>query len=267
MVNIIIHNNHNDELPWPFEQIKFDPSNPEQLPVETYQHVSYGHDSGEQEHKRVRYAVRPKWCKSKSELSIEYREEDQQYLPEGWPPAEEAGKAADDRFWFWGIHILTIKPGQEKGPSYWKPHGLEPMKGPGWRLAQITGGKMKSRKTAKQIQREQQGKFRSGLLKMDGRCALTEETSEAALEAAHIIPAHEGGFEYEENGILLRADIHRLFDSKNFSICPETGKVVLKNGFVYPSFDLHKAQLPEHILERVRTALEESYRRESLEGL
>lgn len=255
MVNIIIYNGPKGKLPWPFEQIKFDPSNPEQLPTETWQDVSYLRNQGAPERKWVRYVVRSKWCKAKSELSIKYREEDQQYLPEGWPSAEEAGKAASDRFWFWGIHILTIKPGQEKGPSCWKPHGLEPIKGPGWRLAQITGGKTKSRKTATQIKREQQGKFRSGLLETDGCCALTRETCKTVLEAAHIIPAHEGGFEYEENGILLRADIHRLFDSKKFSICPETGKVVVKNGFDYGPYDLRKAQLPEHVLGRVRTAL------------
>lgn len=255
MVNIIIYNGPNDEVPWPFEQIKFDPSNPERLPTETWQGVSYKRNLEALECKWVRYVVRPKWRKSKSELSIEYREEDQQYLPEGWPPAEEAGKAADDRFWFWGIHILTIKTGQEKGPSCWKPYGLEPMKGPGWRLAQITGGKTKSRKTANQIQREQQA-FREELLEMDGCCALTGETCETVLEAAHIVPAGDGGFEGAENGMLLRADIHRLFDSGKFSICPETGKIEVKNGFVYQSFALHDAQpLAEHVLGRVRTAL------------
>ena len=41
MVNIISYNGPKDEEPWPFEQIKFDPSNPERLPTETWQDASY----------------------------------------------------------------------------------------------------------------------------------------------------------------------------------------------------------------------------------
>ena len=92
---------------WPFEQIKFDPSNPEELPEETHQYVSYS-----KEHKWVRHIVRSKWLKTKSQLSIEYRAEDQTHLPEGWPLAE------DVEFWGWGLHILTIEPGKKLRPFH-----------------------------------------------------------------------------------------------------------------------------------------------------
>ena len=73
MSNLIIDDGDN----WPFEQIKFDPSNPEKVPAETYQYVSPPPESGEKKHKWVRYVVRSKWLKMKSELSIEYRAKDQ----------------------------------------------------------------------------------------------------------------------------------------------------------------------------------------------
>jgi len=44
------------------------------------------------------------------------------------------------------------------------------------------------------------------------RCAITGENTLAALEAAHIVPySGEGGHDVR-NGLLLRADFHRLFD-------------------------------------------------------
>ena len=90
---------------------------------------------------------------------------------------------------------------------------------------------------------------------MDGRCALTRETCETSLEAAHIVPDHQGGLAYPENGMLLRADIHRLFDAGKFQICPETGRVLEYADFDYRSFTLQEAQLSEGVLDRIRTAL------------
>lgn len=45
------------------------------------------------------------------------------------------------------------------------------------------------------------------------RCAITREKTLPALEAAHIKPYSESGPHKVENGLLLRSDIHRLFDS------------------------------------------------------
>ncbi|HEX7130847.1 MAG TPA: HNH endonuclease [Rhodanobacteraceae bacterium] len=45
------------------------------------------------------------------------------------------------------------------------------------------------------------------------RCALTGENTLVALEAAHIVPySQQGGTHDVRNGLLLRADFHRLFD-------------------------------------------------------
>lgn len=44
------------------------------------------------------------------------------------------------------------------------------------------------------------------------RCAITGESTLVALEAAHIIPYSKDGSHEIRNGLLLRADFHRLFD-------------------------------------------------------
>lgn len=58
-----------------------------------------------------------------------------------------------------------------------------------------------------------QGSFRISVMDAYGRaCAVTTEHSLPVLEAAHIRPYAQGGTHEIRNGILLRSDIHRLFD-------------------------------------------------------
>lgn len=53
------------------------------------------------------------------------------------------------------------------------------------------------------------------------RCAITGESTLMALEAAHIVPySGEGGHDVR-NGLLLRADFHRLFDAGLVSVTPD----------------------------------------------
>lgn len=61
--------------------------------------------------------------------------------------------------------------------------------------------------------REGQAAFRSALMKAyDGRCAITGCSVREALEAAHIIRFLGADANHITNGLLLRADIHTLFD-------------------------------------------------------
>jgi len=46
----------------------------------------------------------------------------------------------------------------------------------------------------------------------DRRCSVTGEATLPVLEAAHILPVSRGGIHSPDNGLLLRADIHKLFD-------------------------------------------------------
>lgn len=52
------------------------------------------------------------------------------------------------------------------------------------------------------------------------RCAITRERTLPALEAAHIRPYSEGGLHSTKNGMLLRRDIHSLFDSGYVTVTP-----------------------------------------------
>jgi len=53
------------------------------------------------------------------------------------------------------------------------------------------------------------------------RCAVTGERTLPALDAAHIKPFSDGGEHEISNGILLRRDIHSLFDAGYVTITPE----------------------------------------------
>jgi hypothetical protein len=67
--------------------------------------------------------------------------------------------------------------------------------------------------------RRGQGAFRDKLLETYGRrCAVTGTILEPILEAAHIVPHAEGTNYRTNNGLLLRADIHTLFDLHHLSI-------------------------------------------------
>jgi putative restriction endonuclease len=52
-------------------------------------------------------------------------------------------------------------------------------------------------------------------------CAVTQEHSLPVLEAAHIKPFAHGGEHEVSNGLLLRSDLHRLFDRGYLTVTPE----------------------------------------------
>lgn len=75
------------------------------------------------------------------------------------------------------------------------------------------------------VLRRYQNAFRQALLsKRPNRCAITGTNELSVLEAAHIIPYAERFADRDkpENGLLLRSDIHKLFDAHLISINPET---------------------------------------------
>jgi putative restriction endonuclease len=67
-----------------------------------------------------------------------------------------------------------------------------------------------------------QGTFKVAVEKAYERaCAITDEHSLPVLEAAHIRPFASGGAHSVSNGLLLRRDIHRLFDLGYVTITPD----------------------------------------------
>lgn len=94
-----------------------------------------------------------------------------------------------------------------------------------------------------------QNTFRIAVLDAYGRaCSVTGEHSLPALEAAHIRPYSDEGPHEVQNGLLLRADLHRLFDKGYVTITSdlrlEVGKRLKRdfsNGRTY--YPLHGAPL------------------------
>lgn len=67
-----------------------------------------------------------------------------------------------------------------------------------------------------------QGAFRVAVTDAYARaCAVTQEHSLPVLEAAHIVPYAQGGLHEVTNGLLLRSDLHRLFDLGYVTVTPE----------------------------------------------
>jgi putative restriction endonuclease len=102
-------------------------------------------------------------------------------------------------------------------------------------------------------QRRGQGAFR--LIVSDAyakRCAVTGEKTLPVLEAAHIKPLASGGEHRIDNGLLLRSDLHTLFDLGYATITP-TGqfrvspklKETWMNGRVYYELDHSAIRMPE----------------------
>lgn len=78
------------------------------------------------------------------------------------------------------------------------------------------------------IARQGQGPFRSALMRAyRGKCAVTGWTGEPALEAAHIRPYSGASSSVVSNGLLLRSDIHTLFDLGLILIHPETLRIAV----------------------------------------
>lgn len=77
-------------------------------------------------------------------------------------------------------------------------------------------------------QRLGQGIFRERVLAAyENKCAITGFDVEQCLDAAHIVAYCEGGSYQTSNGLLLRSDIHNLFDFNLLAIHPDTRRVHL----------------------------------------
>lgn len=71
------------------------------------------------------------------------------------------------------------------------------------------------RRWAMRETRPEQQEFRRKIAERDGlRCAISGCELAEILDAAHLLPRADGGSDAPQNGIILRADLHRLFDAR-----------------------------------------------------
>ncbi|MFZ1992217.1 MAG: HNH endonuclease [Alphaproteobacteria bacterium] len=103
-----------------------------------------------------------------------------------------------------------------------------------------------------------QGAFRVLVTDIYGRrCAVTQERTLPALEAAHIRPYSDGGTHEAPNGLLLRRDIHSLFDAGYVTITPGLNFEVSRrikdefdNGKHYYALHGQRIIVPENAIQR-----------------
>lgn len=105
------------------------------------------------------------------------------------------------------------------------------------------------------------------------RCAITGDDALPTLEAAHIRPLAEGGMHRLDNGLLLRADVRRLFDCGYLSADAENRVLVsatLERDFSsagpYAELADHPLRLPERPQHRPRREFLEWHRAKVFRG-
>ena len=157
----------------------------------------------------------------------------------------------------WGKSTIIIDYGALTGDAHWYCESDPKQNGKAqWERVDVPLKGKRRRVTTTKLQREQ-ARFRKHLLICDKKkCVLTEETTESVLEAAHIIAVSDGGSDCIGNGIILRSDLHRLYDSGAFNI--------LSSGSIEPILDklsqdyvelLKSCSLPDSTLNRIQKAL------------
>lgn len=87
----------------------------------------------------------------------------------------------------------------------------------------------RDRRLIEKVIREGQDRFRTALLEAyDGKCAISGYDAPETLEAAHIFPYTGPASNRVSNGLLLRSDLHALFDRGALAIHETSYEVLLK---------------------------------------
>ncbi len=107
------------------------------------------------------------------------------------------------------------------------------------------------------LNRPDQSALRKILISEVGQCLLTGCDLHACLDAAHIVPVKSGGRDSTSNTILLRSDMHRLFDA---------GLLCLK--FSHEGLEIMAAECVRHyVLEQMKNYNPCSYAARHAEAL
>jgi len=118
--------------------------------------------------------------------------------------------------------------------------------------------------------RRNQSKFRYNILNLyNSKCAISKINIPEVLDAAHIISHSETGINKQNNGILLRNDLHVLFDKNLILINPYTKEVLIDEALRDSQYNIYhksKIELPitnEYLLkkwENINISTKESFR-------
>lgn len=99
-------------------------------------------------------------------------------------------------------------------------------------------------KVIAEVRRRQGGaRFRRALLQAyDARCAMTRYDATPALEAAHIVPYRGPQTNHVANGLLLRADMHDLFDLGLIAVDTDSMQLLLANDLIGTKYEPYAGQ-------------------------
>ncbi|QCO07476.1 HNH endonuclease (plasmid) [Azospirillum argentinense] len=96
--------------------------------------------------------------------------------------------------------------------------------------------------------RPQQARFRAALIAAySGACTISGTTVAVTLEAAHIVPHRGAATDIAQNGLLLRADLHALFDADLLGVDPDDLGVRVHRdllGTEYAALEMRPLRLP-----------------------
>lgn len=187
-------------------------------------------------------------------VELEYRAQDHAYL------TDEVRKHV-----YWGttrlrFHFDDGEPTLKKEDVRWEGNGSygENLNGSPKKVVILREEPSKLKDVAGKV-RAGQKQFKDKLSRLEKppRCAISGEEMTALLDAAHVIPVADGGSDEVENGLLLRADIHRLFDAGVFRINPD-GSLMLESD-VGLSGNYRKSlenwKVSESAMQRIRISL------------
>jgi hypothetical protein len=164
----------------------------------------------------------------------------------------------------WGKSNITIASDRSSATVVWvsSPVRSDDGQAPCLVINELTPTEAQ-REEISRIKRSQ-AKFKAELLRRESQCAASGEKLSAVLEAAHIQDVEHLGPSIPENGILLRSDLHKLFDDGYFSIA-EDGAWLFHSSLPQSYREqFHSARISSDIYERVKDfILKRNYREPS----
>ena len=100
---------------------------------------------------------------------------------------------------------------------------------------------MRIKRISESFVREGQESFRKKLMLIySEKCAVTGTNVKSVLEAAHVVPFNGRNSNHIQNGIILRRDIHRLFDTYQLSVNPENNLICIEPNLANSDYWIYK---------------------------
>ena len=129
----------------------------------------------------------------------------------------------------WGLSWLVVSLASKKGTAVWQDDRPGPRYGSGRRPVVLRADDQAVQPELHNalVRVRKQNRIRRELLDLYKVCVVTGEKLPQALDAAHILEVKENAGFSVSNGLLLRADIHRLFDARLLRI-ESDGRISLR---------------------------------------